>query len=384
MRMKQEIVTWEYSQDADITFGEMHENPLPKILLAILSISIVILCAAAFILRDYIYDLIENPRVVLTSDVMHENGVYIDIPYKSTFDANRYISDMYTDSDGNPEYELLSIDGEVNTNVLGTYNVVYSSKNRITTNQETLIVNVRDITAPTIQLNAVMDTAGNYNPIILVRGVKDDGTVLGTESFDANNYILSVTDDYCDEDQIRINHTGESIDFGTSGTTTANIIYTATDAYNNSSQVSLSLVIMDDYDAAAAEWEKQVEDMQAQLAALQNQRQNNNNNNNNNNTHNNNNNTTTQSTQTTNPTSSSQSAGVSLSAGTMTWSVGTQGDFSTMIRNAYSTVNYRGSGQAWPTDGPGITFQPEGPGTYIMHWTCTEGLTCDQTIVITE
>ena len=76
----------------------------------------------------------------------------------------------------------------------------------------------------------------------------------------------------------------------------------------------------------------------------------------------------------------------SVSADAFTWSVSSDGlygaQFFVKAQNYLHYYNYYGT-QAYPTSGPGIDFQFD-VGTYTIHWEAENGLSCDQTVTITE
>lgn len=76
-----------------------------------------------------------------------------------------------------------------------------------------------------------------------------------------------------------------------------------------------------------------------------------------------------------------------LTASDFTYSMSKDGaNVNNILRKAMEYVHYissDGSGTAQPISGPGLTEQLN-IGTYTIVWTCTEGLTCNQTVIITE
>ena len=76
-----------------------------------------------------------------------------------------------------------------------------------------------------------------------------------------------------------------------------------------------------------------------------------------------------------------------LTASDFTYSISKEGtNVNNILRKAMEYVHYissDGSGTAQPISGPGLTEQLN-IGTYTIVWTCTEGLTCNQTVTITE
>ena len=69
-------VTWNYKGDADVVFGEIHISKAPKIILAVTVITVIVACVAGFLLRDYIYDVLTNPQIMLKNVSQDENGYF--------------------------------------------------------------------------------------------------------------------------------------------------------------------------------------------------------------------------------------------------------------------------------------------------------------------
>lgn len=381
-------VKWNYAGQADVTYGEVKASPIPKIVL-FLSISLVLsACILAFIFRDTLYDLIMNPKIMLTQ-------YEVDIMYQSEFDPLIYI-----DRDNTLEYESFmnndesytyDIENTVDTNVIGDYIVKYNSNNKVKTNTIELTVHVKDMEPPNIVLiNPITNTelsktkTGEYDALIIVRDENSDSDKLGTNSWLSSDYIkMNVSDNY--SDNINISYP-DIPDFGNKndGTIIKPIEYSATDEIGNTNTITLSLVIMniDEYDNTIQQ--NRINELEAQLADLQN------NQNNNNQQNQNTNNETSQTTEApainndgTNTIKTPQ-----ISADPFTWSVSVDGSFTSSAfwikaQNYVHYYNFDGV-QAYPTSGPGMTFQPEGPGTYTIHWEASNGLSCDQSVNITE
>ena len=75
-----------------------------------------------------------------------------------------------------------------------------------------------------------------------------------------------------------------------------------------------------------------------------------------------------------------------ISADSFTWSISRDGTIDMCIAMASIYVHYYDYdyADARITSGPGITYQLEGPGTYTFHWETSTGLSCNQTVIITE
>lgn len=201
-------MTWNYKGEADITLGERHASPVPKILTALIILAIVVVGILAFIQRDYFYDKLNNPHIVLTQES-------VTIPYQGKFNALDYIDQAKTlrydkfmeygstmtfapteDSELPPYYFVY--DSNVDTSIPGDYKVTYYSHNRIQENEVSLTVIVqapKDETAPTITLKT--------NEVTLYYNHED------IKDFDPEDYIQSLSDDKSSDTYLRDNLTYE-------------------------------------------------------------------------------------------------------------------------------------------------------------------------------
>ena len=198
------IQEWNYAHDADLTFGEVHVSKAPKIALAITIISIIIVTTLCIIYRDVLGDLIVNSQLVL-----NEDKVVVEV--YSDFNPESYISESNVGS-----YEVTNINSNVDTNKLGTYKVIYSSKNSVNSLDQELTVEVKDQTAPVIQLK----TRESSDLFIEIEdGQYTAQVVLGseiTQNFDPSKYIDSVLDNYSDTDDITLDWS-RKLDFSKTG-----------------------------------------------------------------------------------------------------------------------------------------------------------------------
>lgn len=361
-----EIMTWNYAGEADITYGEVHVSPVAKILLAISLIFIAVSAVSAIVFRDNIYDIITNPRIVLLNQVRHSNGNYLEIPYNSDFDPDTLIdSDMYKN-----DYTIVKIDSNVDSSKLGKYKVKYISKNSVKTNVTALTVYVKDKTAPAITFKA--------NPILLVRGVenseKNGKPIYGTNSFTTPKEFISNIHDDCDGDdckppivydcsngtEINIDYENKNLidDYGKEGITTKILKYKVTDKAGNMRTETLTITIVDNYDAA----EKEIAQLKSSI---------------NTNTNISNNNSSSG-----NRSNTATSGPVTFSADPITWSISQNGPITSLTNNPKGI--HVENGQAWPIGGVGYDYQPEGPGVYERTWECDGGSTVTQQVTIIE
>ena len=201
-------MTWNYKGEADITLGERHASPVPKILTALIILAIVVVGILAFIQRDYFYDKLNNPHIVLTQES-------VTIPYQGKFNALDYIDQAKTlrydkfmeygstttfapveDAELPPYYFIY--DSNVDTSIPGDYKVTYYSHNRIQDNEVSLSVTVtapKDETAPTITLKT--------NEVTLYYNHED------IKDFDPEDYIQLLSDDKSSNVYLRDNLTYE-------------------------------------------------------------------------------------------------------------------------------------------------------------------------------
>lgn len=199
-------MTWNYKGKADITLGERRASPVPKILTALIILAIVVVGILVFIQRDYFYDKLNNPHIVLTQES-------VIIPYQGKFDALDYIDQAKTlrydkfmeygstmafapveDSELLPYY--FAYDSNVDTSIPGDYKVTYYSHNRIQENEVSLSVIVTapvDETAPTITLKT--------NEVTLYYNHED------IKDFEPEDYIQSLSDDKSPDDYLKDNLT---------------------------------------------------------------------------------------------------------------------------------------------------------------------------------
>lgn len=226
------MVEWNYKHDADITIGEEHAGKTTKIILICVFIAIAIIVGLGIYFRDYIYDLIANPEILLS-----DNEIDVDVYDK--FDPDAYIINK---NDGY-EYTVEGIEN-VDTSKLGQYTIIYTSYNRMKSTSIEVTVNVVDKTKPVIELT---DKA-----LWLTRGEE-------TENFDAKNYIKSITDNYSKPENIKVEYT-DNIDKSKDEWT---IIYSAIDEAGNQTTEELTVKIFDSEEALRKQ--KEEEERQKQL-----------------------------------------------------------------------------------------------------------------------
>lgn len=401
-------VTWKYKGDADVVFGEVHISKAPKIILAVTVITVIVACVTGFLLRDYIYDVLTNPQIILKNVSQDENGYFIEIPYAQ--DNNEFVSTDYIDTVNTREYESFTnpdisaysytIDGNVDVNTIGEYTVNYNSKNRVRHNTTTLTVRVKDITGPVITLKNPKDgkelsktSDGIYYGITVHRNTDE------VTNFNVNDYILAINDNCSELSDITILYP-DVPDFNGNKEDNIIITYTATDTSGNTSETSLKLLIMDKPKNSSMDIAGLV-DKKEQEQQLVDQTTNNNNNDQNN-----------PGTDTgtgprnsdidpndddswradnwqdtpTNDDGTHVGRNPQISADSFTWSISRDGTIDMCIAMASVYVHYYDydGSKAKITSGPGITYQLEGPGTYTFHWETSTGLSCDQTVTITE
>lgn len=196
------VMKWNYKGKADIIYGEVKESKTPKIILAIIIASVATLFVSVFLFRNYLYDMIFNPQLII--NLNSDNGAYIigDINYGDSFTPNidEYIDssrtlkyeDFINEENKNYTYEL--VESNIDTNTLGTYYFKYISSNRIKSTELTFKVNVVDIKGPTITFtDDVIDDTLTIN----INDIMTDETII----FDPLKYIKSISDNCSSEEE---------------------------------------------------------------------------------------------------------------------------------------------------------------------------------------
>lgn len=410
---------WQYSGKADITLGkEVHINPLPKIALIVTVSLIVISCALGFIFRNYLYDLTINPQLILKYVNQTENGYEVDVPYQYNFLASNFIDEVNTreyDAFMNPDNldYVYSIEGEVDTNTLGSYQVVYNSNNSAKTQQLVLTVNVKDTVAPIATLQNPLthkelskDATGAYKPFFIVRNENSTDEFYGTKSWKAEDFVLEYSDN-CSDTTITY---PEDIDWSGTETDYKELTYAFVDKSGNTTNVILPLYVV-----SKAEYETQDikvggldlnDEIKTQIEEVAQATHDNNNNNKPSNGGNggandpgpansdidpNNDDSWRADNWQDTPTNDDGShtgRNPQISADSFTWSVSADGPLTSgaFWARAQSKIHYYDYdyADAQPTSGVVISYQPDGPGTYSIHWETSTGMSCDQTVIITE
>jgi len=428
------VMKWQYAGEADITLGkEVHINPLPKIALAITISIIVISCILGTVFRDYLYDVFINPQIILKYVNQTDNGYEVTVPLQYAFAAEKFIDEVNTkeyESFMNPDNSdyTYTIDGTVNTEVVGSYQVTYNSSNRVNQKQILLTVNVADTIAPTAKLRDPItqnelkkSVDGQYKPMYIVRNHNTTPEYYGTLSWNVEDFVLDYSDNYS---EVTITYpdkpdwSGESIDY-------RECIYTFTDESGNSTDLILPLYVVTLTDTQLAELEDgniklndvdlaeekstntdvsdRFDDKIQQIAQT---------------THDNNtkpsngggrgqdlpnsqvdyNNTDPDTSPwvdddwqntPTNDDGTHVGTNPRLTADSFTWSVSADGPFTSgaFWNRARANLHYYdySKNDAVTTGGAIIEYQIEGPGTYSLHWQTPDGtLSCDQTFTVTE
>ena len=242
-KLNERIVEWHYAHDADITLGELHVSKTAKILLISLICVLLVAIGLGIYFRGYIYDYIVQPSVELK-----ENS--IDLEVFSEFDPNDYISK-------NSEY-LQDINSNVDMSTLGTYQVVYTSKNRIKTIESVLTVNVVDTTDPELILL-------NDGVLIAVKNSEE------LQNFDPMNYIVYCQDNYDPNPHIEYTTPNPKL-FTEEGQ--VNITYSCVDSSGNQTSAVLTVVVQEDFASQIQDSEKsqeEIDKLQKQLEEQQKQ-----------------------------------------------------------------------------------------------------------------
>lgn len=375
-----QIQEWNYAHDADITFGEVHISKAPKIALAITILSVIAITALCVIYRDILGDIIVNPQLVLTS-----NEVNVEV--FDTFDPKNYISDANIG-----KYEITDISNNVDTNKLGDYSVTYSSKNSVNELSQDLTVHVVDNIAPVILLK----TNDDKFPIKLDNGQYTATIVINSDiaqTFNPEDYIDIIKDNYSSNDKISHECTN-NFSFDQVGLIT--IIYAATDENGNIGNTTLNISVVEAFDEERAEYEQQISEMEEELARLKEQQNNSGHSGNsggsngsgslgNSGNSGGSDNSGGSGSSDNNSGGNSGGSSNSLSASSCTVSMSSVGGtWNGVVIAASGYVHYSGTGNAHAVSGVGITEFPSGPGTYTINWQGDNGLSCTQTVTVTE
>lgn len=183
------VMKWKYKGKPDIVFGEIKESKAPKIILFSIIGLIACICIIGFLFRNYLYDLVFNPHIEFNNLVKVENGEYfIDLDLNSEFDKNAYIDSARTlkydkfISDNN-KY-VCEVFGELNTKIIGEYEIIYSSSNRIKSQEVPVTVRISDNEDPIVELTQNTETISCIDEAI--------------KSFNPEDYVKLTTDNYYD------------------------------------------------------------------------------------------------------------------------------------------------------------------------------------------
>ena len=365
-----EIQEWYYKGRADKSFGAKYNNPMHKIFLIVGILCTLILCGAAVILRDYIYDITVNPQIVLKFVQYDEQtGYVVDVPYKYDFVADKFIDPENTLKynyfmDPNVKEYTYKTEGTVDTNTLGSYKVVYTSANRMHTQQIELTVRVTDNEAPTINFNDNVELTQTEQGLVykvkqpVVRDATSNNENLGSLDFDPKSYIESIIDDYdgkIDIDKVQFAKINWNEDL-------VPITYTVSDAAKNSCSVNLYVTVIDandpDHEAAAA----RIKEMEKELNELLNPSK----------------------KEEEDKDKETSKADVKLTADDVTWSITKNGALSGVIAKATQNIHYNGEGTFYPSSGAFVIEPVTEPGNYTINWTSTDGLMCSQKVIVVE
>lgn len=252
------IQEWNYGGNADIAFGDVKINPLPKLIVIFTFLGVIVITALAITFRKPLMDLIMNPQVILVDST-------VNVEVYSDFDPKKFILDN--------EELLTNIDiSNVDTSDLGTFEVIYSSKNSMSAMDQTLTVNVIDRTVPVILLKTddnselnIQLKDGQYTAQVTVNDPR-------VANFDPSEYIDLVLDNYNSLDEISLDWS-RKLDFTKVDNLT--VVYGATDKSGNLGNTTLNIQVVEQTDAERLEYEKKITDMENELSNLLNSLNNN-------------------------------------------------------------------------------------------------------------
>lgn len=171
MAKKEKYITWNYVRDADVTIGEEKQKKWPKVLLALLVLSIIGVGTAIYKYRWELYDYIVNPSIWLTE-------TEVELELGREFKPEEYIyklpnyEERYT-----YEYPSATL---VDTNKIGDYPLEY----KLTRPDGTVVIS-----------NILIHVVDKESPSIILTTDKD--TLTRDESeFNCESYIDEVVDNY--------------------------------------------------------------------------------------------------------------------------------------------------------------------------------------------
>ena len=223
--MTTNMIDWKYSGEPDVDFSE-HNKFNPKILIILVVFLFVIgLGIFGFLKRNFIIDLIKNPKFQLTSsELILEVGNELD--YSSVVGENNWPD----------RYEIVYPDDSlVDINTLGEYTLPFILKTSATENVTNLIVKVEDHIAPEIELS--------QDEIIIARGSEE------AETFNPENYIKELKDNYDKKEDLYLIYNN----INTWDVDSIEIVYSVTDKSNNSTNKTLKVIIEDKVEEVAKE-----------------------------------------------------------------------------------------------------------------------------------
>lgn len=245
------IQEWNYRGNADIAFGDIKINPLPKLIAIFTFLGVTTITVLAIVFRQSLSDLIMNPQVILADST-------VNVEVYSEFDPNQFIL-------GNAEL-VTNIDvSNVDTSDLGTFEVVYSSKNSMSSMDQILTVNVVDSTVPVILLKTDENSELNIqlkDGQYVAQVVVNDPRVA---DFDPSDYIDLVLDNYNSLDDISLDWS-RKLDFTKVDDLT--VVYGATDKAGNLGNTTLNIHIVEQTDAERLEYEEKITEMENELSNL--------------------------------------------------------------------------------------------------------------------
>ena len=217
------IMEWHYAHDADITIGEKHISHTARVLLITLVCMLCTVGGVAVYFRNYIYDYIADPDLILTND-----SVKLEIDSK--FDPKTFIANP-----ADVPYEIIGAElvdtstkgrkVDSKTKLVSRYEVCYVAHNRVRSHEKKLIVDVVDEQAPQIELDTEL--------VVLKRGTE-------TFYFNPLSYIKKITDNYTDPQKVKLEYT-DKFNFRED---TQQCVYTVTDGAGNSFSKILNIAVV--------------------------------------------------------------------------------------------------------------------------------------------
>lgn len=208
--------TWTYAHDADLTIGEKKISNAAKIILIILILGLIVAGVLVYLNKDYVVDVVTNPKIVLNTDV-----AIVDVGYE--FNPEKYV---VKDNLKN-YYEIIYPNpGDVDVFILGDTIVEYKLITKADTIVTPLTVRIVDREPPKIELTT---------KLVVLNRERD------TQDFNPADFIKDYSDNYDKKEDLVVTYTS-NFDWNKDN---LEVVYSITDTSGNTSSEYLQLVVED-------------------------------------------------------------------------------------------------------------------------------------------